>query len=105
MGYTLQASALDYDPILDYDSIRSKPYIFSGKRMPSIKGREKRFDPDNPKFKNYYPRGLYRSKNGNIINSDVKGAFNIGRKAFPRLFGKTFVPITRMLINPVKIKV
>ena len=31
-------------------------------------------------------RGLFRSSEGTIINADVNGAYNIGRKAFPNLF-------------------
>ncbi len=31
-------------------------------------------------------RGLFRSYDGIIINADVNGAYNIGRKAFPNLF-------------------
>ena len=42
-----------------------KHYTFSGKRT---------------------SRGKYRSKDGIVINADLNGAANIGRKLFPELF-------------------
>ena len=39
-------------------------------------------------------RGLYRTKNGTVINSDVNGSANIGRKAFPELFTVESVKLT-----------
>lgn len=33
-------------------------------------------------------RGLFRSKDGKLINSDVNGSYNICRKAFPKSFDK-----------------
>lgn len=56
--YTSKASAVDYDPIPEYEAGKGrKP--FSGKRT---------------------LRGLYRTKDGKIINADINGAINIGRK-------------------------
>jgi transposase len=31
-------------------------------------------------------RGLYKSKDGFLINADVNGGYNIGKKAFPNAF-------------------
>lgn len=57
-AYTSQASGLDFDIIPEYEEGR-KPNLFSGKRV---------------------KRGLYRSKDGKLVNADVNGAVNIGRK-------------------------
>jgi putative transposase len=35
-----------------------------------------------------FTRGLFRSENGTILNSDVNGAYNIIRKAIPDAFAK-----------------
>ena len=58
-SYTSKASFLDNDSIPEYKP--EQPYIgsFSGKRI---------------------HRGLYKSKNGTIINADLNGAANILRK-------------------------
>jgi IS605 OrfB family transposase len=74
-SYTSKASFLDLDEIPVFDA--EKPYTgsFSGKRI---------------------KRGLYRAKNGRIINADVNGAANILRKSKQNLatvwgaFGQTF---------------
>ena len=57
-SYTSKASALDFDPMLaSYQ--KGAQCTFSGKRI---------------------QRGLYRTKNGQLINADLNGALNIGRK-------------------------
>lgn len=59
-SYTSKASAMDLDAIPDFDPKETKPKpAFSGKRI---------------------KRGLYRSKEGLLINADINGAANIGRK-------------------------
>lgn len=52
-------------------------------------------------------RGLFRSKNGRLINADVNGSFNIIRKAFPNAFadGIEAVVVRPVRLNPDKIKV
>ena len=62
-SYTSKASFLDKDPIPVYGA-ESEP-VFSGKRI---------------------KRGLYRSKEGIVLNADVNGAANIGRKYLPDMF-------------------
>jgi IS605 OrfB family transposase len=57
-SYTSQASYLDRDDLPVWSKDRVKP-IFSGKRI---------------------RRGLYRSKNGTLLNADINGSANIGRK-------------------------
>ena len=62
-SYTSKASALDDDAIPDYKKIENP--TFSGNRI---------------------KRGLYKSKDGTIINADLNGACNILRKEFPDAF-------------------
>lgn len=59
-SYTSQASAIDGDEIPVYNADNPVAYEFSGKRI---------------------KRGLYRSKNGHLINADANGSWNIGRKS------------------------
>jgi putative transposase len=62
-SYTSKASFLDGDAIPDeYDG---QKHVFSGRRL---------------------KRGIYRSGNGILINADVNGGYNIGKKAFPNAF-------------------
>ena len=63
-SYTSKASFLDHDEIPVYSENDSKK-SFSGKRI---------------------KRGLYRSKNGTLLNADVNGAANIMRKVFEKAF-------------------
>ncbi len=63
-SYTSKASFLDNDEIPVYSENDSKK-SFSGKRI---------------------KRGLYRSKNGTLLNADVNGAANIMRKVFEKAF-------------------
>ena len=64
-SYTSQASLLDMDDIPTYKKGENKKYAFSGKRI---------------------HRGLYRSKNGTLLNADINGAANILRKEYPNAF-------------------
>ena len=64
-SYTSKASFLDQDDLPIYDAKNTGQYQFSGKRI---------------------YRGLYKSKNGILMNADVNGASNILRKAFPNAF-------------------
>ena len=64
-SYTSQASLLDMDDIPTYKKGENKKYAFSGKRI---------------------HRGLYRSKNGTLLNADINGAANILRKEYPSAF-------------------
>ncbi|WP_075881535.1 RNA-guided endonuclease InsQ/TnpB family protein [Vreelandella massiliensis] len=58
-AYTSKASALDLDPIPDYDEARQQKPTFSGRRV---------------------KRGLYRTASRQRINADVNGSANILRK-------------------------
>ena len=75
-SYTSRASFPDRDFIPVYGK-EPEEYSFSGRRRPvRYKGVYK---PDG--F-----RGLYTTKNGTVINSDLNGSANILRKAFPDAF-------------------
>ena len=65
-AYTSKASFLDLDPIPSYDPNRTEQPKFSGRRV---------------------SRGLYQTSSKRLINADVNGSFNIGRKVFPTAFG------------------
>lgn len=80
-SYTSIASALDGDDIPFYNADKPATYQFSGKRV---------------------KRGLYRSKEGHLINSDTNGAANIGRKSKQN----GFTGLSRgCLAQPLRIKV
>ncbi len=66
-SYTSLASALDLDNLPEYNADNPKTYEFSGKRI---------------------KRGLYRTKNEKLVNSDINGSANIGRKSKADLFKK-----------------
>lgn len=44
-------------------------------------------------------RGLYRNKDGSVINADLNAAANIGRKALPELFTQVNFEKPDILIN------
>ena len=58
-SYTSKASALDLDPVPNYDSTSGAKHRFSGRRV---------------------KRGLYQASNGLQLNADINGALNILRK-------------------------
>ena len=64
-SYTSKADALSGEPIPTYGKPGAKEWKSSGKRI---------------------KRGLYRSKDGRILNADINGAANIARKEFPDAF-------------------
>jgi IS605 OrfB family transposase len=59
-SYTSLASAIDGDEVPVYNADNPKNYQFSGKRI---------------------KRGLYRTKEEHLVNSDLNGSANIGRKS------------------------
>ena len=76
-SYTSKASFLDNDFIPVYKKDDTTKHTFSGKRKPThYKGM----------YKKDGFRGLYKSADGTIINSDLNGSANILRKAFPDAF-------------------
>lgn len=79
-SYTSKASALDFDKIPVYND-KSADTKFSGRRI---------------------KRGLYKTKNGVLINADLNGALNIMRKAFLKIEFETID--LKYLQNPKTIK-
>ena len=67
-SYTSLASYPDLDEIPVYRKGVSAEYTFSGKR--NVHGSNR----------------LYRCRNGKIVNADLNGSANIGRKAFPESY-------------------
>jgi putative transposase len=78
-AYTSIASALDGDQLPKY-----------GKATPSFSGKRLK-------------RGLYRSASGSLINADVNGSLNIGRKVIPDFVkgieGLPFIPV---VVDPLR---
>ena len=66
-SYTSKASAVDGDEIPVYNADNPKSCQFSGKRI---------------------KRGLYRTRDGHLVNSDLNGSLNIGRKCKHEGFGR-----------------
>jgi len=80
-SYTSKASSLDGDDLPVYNADKPATYQFSGKRV---------------------KRGLYRSKEGHLINADCNGAVNIGRKSKQN----GFTGLSRgCLAQPLRIKI
>lgn len=71
-SYTSKCSLLDNEPIRKHET-------YLGKRI---------------------KRGLFRSSNGKLINSDVNGSGNILRKAFPKLSSNG---IEGLSVNPIRV--
>ncbi len=83
-SYTSQASFVDRDPLPTYQKGKATKHQFSGKRI---------------------TRGLYRTKDGRLINADLNGAGNIVRKVAPNAFGSDGVEDGRghkPVVYPVK---
>ncbi|GCE12178.1 RNA-guided endonuclease InsQ/TnpB family protein [Tengunoibacter tsumagoiensis] len=83
-SYTSQASFVDRDPLPPYQKGKATEQRFSGKRI---------------------TRGLYRTKEGRLINADLNGAGNIVRKVAPNAFGSDGVEDGRghePVVHPVK---
>lgn len=78
-AYTSKASALDGDVLPKY-----------GKATPNFSGSRVK-------------RGLYKSGTGRLINADVNGSLNIGRKVIPDFMkgieGLPFVPV---VVDPLR---
>lgn len=78
-SYTSQASYLDMEFIPIYQKGVYYDYRFCGKRI---------------------VRGLYRSQRGIVINADLNGSANIGRKTFPELFQNVKFDRVVVIANP-----
>ncbi len=80
-SYTSKASFLDLDELPIYDSKCEKEPVFSGKRI---------------------KRGLYRAKDGCVINADINGAYNTIRKRRPDAFAKG---VAGYRVHPIRLVV
>jgi hypothetical protein len=65
------------------------------------KNKQRLIKKGKPSYKTYKARGLFRTKDGYIIHSDVNGSFNIGRVLFPELFNQYTLSVENMLMNPI----
>ena len=87
-SYTSKASFLDGDDIPTYVKGNNTKYSFSGNRV---------------------KRGLYKTKDGIILNADVNGAFNIIRKAIQTQGLNCLIDMSKISIkniaSPKRIKV
>jgi putative transposase len=80
-SYTSSASSLDRDSIPIYNADNPSKKNFSGRRI---------------------KRGLYKTKNGHLINADCNGSLNIGFKSKHEGFGR----VSRVcLTQPVRVNV
>ncbi len=80
-SYTSKASAVDQDEIPVYNADNPSKKKFSGKRV---------------------KRGLYKTKNGHLINADANGSLNIGFKSKHKGFGR----VSRVcLTQPVRVNI
>jgi putative transposase len=69
------------DVVVDTEAYTSKASFIDGDVIPG------KYDGETHVFSgNRLKRGLYKSKDGFLINADVNGGYNIGRKAFPNAF-------------------
>ncbi|MCD7950913.1 MAG: IS200/IS605 family accessory protein TnpB-related protein [Erysipelotrichaceae bacterium] len=80
-SYTSKASFIDNDEIPVYKANDTAKYTFSGRRAPTT------FINEFGKHSNKSGyRGLYKASDGTVINSDLNGSANIGRKCIPDMF-------------------
>ena len=81
-AYTSRASALDNDPL---------PQYVQGERPPAFSGRR-------------IHRGLYKSRNGKLLNADVNGSMNIVRKVIPDVYDQGIggLPCSPVMVNPLR---
>ena len=77
-SYTSKASFLDNDEIPVYDKNSVNNYKFSGKRI---------------------KRGLYKSKNGKLINADCNGSYNVIKKVAPKAFSNG---VEDVVVHPLR---
>ncbi|XWK89084.1 MAG: transposase [Phormidium sp.] len=83
-SYTSQASFLNNDVIPVYNADNPEPRKFSGKRV---------------------KRGLYRTKQGWLINADINGAANILRKHLSKQNESNFGLSRGCLAQPLRVKI
>jgi putative transposase len=99
-SHTSKCSAFNFEPIGHHDN-----YI--GIRGVYCKGRNKKklIQKDELEFKTYQARGLFKTKEGYIIHSDINASYNIGRRAFPYLFNEHSLSRKAMLKSPISVQI
>ncbi len=88
-AYTSKCSALDREPIGEKED---------GQYL-GVRGKV--FKPSNRDSPYFSSKWFYSKKQKKLIHADVNGAFNIGRKLLPELFGSVLA--SDMLINPIQL--
>ena len=84
---------------VDEESYTSRASFLDGDNLPSYEeGKEKDFQPSGKRVE----RGLYKAKDGTLINADVNGAYNIIKKSHP---DKIDNDIEGELLHPQKINI
>ena len=99
-SHTSKCSALDFESVKHH-----KEYL--GTRGVLIKCRSSKIDiaKGKPKYKYYKARGLFRSKNGTLIHSDVNASFNIGRVTYPDFCNEHTLSVKNMTLPPISLEV
>ena len=94
-SHTSKCSAVDFEPIEHSDT-------YLGQRGINLKGKNKKknIEKGESEYKYYKVRGLFHTKDGYIIHSDINAAYNIGRRAFPDLFNSSTLSKEKMLESP-----
>lgn len=82
-SYTSKASFVDQDELPVFDEKTISTHKFSGKRI---------------------KRGLYKSKNGLLINADINGSYNIMRKVLPNVINSNEHGIKGFIVDPIRAK-
>jgi len=94
-----KAQTVGIDVILTEEAYTSKASFLDRDEIPKYeKGIERTFSGHRIK------RGLYRSLGGVLLNADVNGAANIGRKVFPNMNSEwdRSVAATPVVVNPLR---
>lgn len=99
-SHTSKCSALDFESVEHHSK-------YLGTRRVVIKGRnsKQKIAQGGKKYKYYKARGLFRSKNGIIIHSDVNASFNIGRVGYPNLCNQYTLSVRNMTIPPISVEI
>ena len=99
-SHTSKCSSVDFESIEHHDD-------YKGVRGVSRRGKNKKrlIAKGESEYKTYQARGLFRTREGYIIHSDVNGSYNIGRRAFPELFNEHILSIRDMLKSPISVQI
>jgi putative transposase len=99
-SHTSKCSSVDFELIEHHNE-------YMGIRGVSRKGRNKKklIKEGKSEFKTYRARGLFRTKDGYLIHSDINASYNIGRRAFPELFNEQTLSKRDMLKSPISVQI